>query len=285
MAISDVLGKLMKPETLGKVAELVGEAGATGVFRGRDPTFDRAREVAVDRLQQALGYGEDLFGESRQRTDQLIDAIGEQSLRQRQMMEEGFLPFIQAGEQGLDFLTAGATPQGFNERLTEIMGGTPFRAITDQQMKDAMGVFAATGQLGSGGALGQMTQIAPQLALQLEDILTGRNVGLADLGFRGVTGRGQLGSQLFGQAGGMVTELMNMENRLRDAMAGRGMGLISGMGGVESDALIKSSALERERKSALNRLIGGGVGTVLDEVFDTEGGIGRKVLSKIGGMF
>jgi len=251
----------------------------SGLFQGRDNSADRAAEAQRLRMEEAIRRGDTDFGITEGRIGEQQAQLREDFLRQRGQTEAGFDPFIQAGEQGLGFLREGSTAEGFNRFLEDITQGSVFQSLRDEQERAGRGQLAASGQTGSGLALEEISRISPQLALQLEGQLFGRNQNLANMGFQGVQNRGQLGNQLTLGQGGLSSGLVDLESQLRDRLSGRAQGLISGIGGVESSGIIQSAAAKRARSSGLRSLIGGGIGSVVG------GPAGGRIGSEIGGMF
>lgn len=104
-----------------------------------------------------------------------------------------FSPFINAGQTGLAGLTQGSTTRGFGQRLDDIIGGGAFGGLVDERQRALQGQLAAGGLTRSGAALEESAAIPTDLALQIENILTGRSQNLAELGLEG--SRGEAGLQ------------------------------------------------------------------------------------------
>lgn len=250
-----------------------------GLFSGRDNSADRAAEQMEAFMREAIARGDTDFGITEGKIGDQQNQLRGDFLNQIGMNEAGFQPFIEAGEQGLDFLREGSTAEGFNKFLSDVMGGDIFQSLRDEQVKDARGQLAASGQTGSGLALEEISRISPQLALQLEGELFGRNQGLANMGFQGVDRRGALNSNLVSNLGSLTNQNVGLEAGLRDRLSGRAQGLISGIGNVRGNAIRESEALKRSRNSGLGSFIGGLAGTAIG------GPAGGQIGSQIGGMF
>jgi len=172
--------------------------------------------------------------------------LREDFLRQRGQTEAGFDPFIQGGEQGLDFLRQTATPGGFNDFLSQITGGGLFQSLRDEQERGARGQLAASGQTGSGLALEELSRISPQLALQLFGGLSASNQNLANFGFQGIQGSGQLGNQLTLGQGGLTNQNLGLEARLRSQL-GQGVGQnLVGIGDAQAQGRLGALQAEQD---------------------------------------
>ena len=118
---------------------------------------------------------------------------------------ENVQPFIDGGFFGLDQLLESATPEGLDDRLGRIFGTQSFQNLRDERVGDVQGQLAAGGLTRSGGALEAISNISPQLGLQIEQLLTGRSSGLADAGRQSAFNLGQLGAQ----NAGSIASLLN----------------------------------------------------------------------------
>lgn len=225
-------------------------------FGGSSNTGRRAAEQREKFNREAIQRGDTDFAITEGKIGGQQEQLREDFLRQRGQTEEGFAPFIAGGEQGLDFLREGATPQGFDQFLSEIMSGNLFQSIKDQQQKDALSFFGASGQIGGGGALKQFENISPQLALQLEGELFGRNRDLTNRGFQGVERRGQLGNQLTLGQGNLSSGLVDLESQIRNQVSGRASNFISGIGGAKSSGILADEQIDTQRFNNFLNLAG-----------------------------
>jgi len=182
--------------------------------------------------------------------------LREDFLRQRGQTEEGFDPFIEGGIQGQEFLREGSTAEGFNKFLEQITGGELFQSLRDEQLKTAQGQAAAGGQTVTGETLRFLSQLPPQLALQLEGELFGRNRDLAERGFRGVERRAQLGNQLTLGQGQLSSGLVDLESRLRDRVSGRAQSNITGIGRGRESGTLADEQIDQQRIGNLINLVG-----------------------------
>jgi hypothetical protein len=225
-------------------------------FGGSSNIGRRAAEQRQIFNREAITRGDTDFGITEGKIGTQQDQLREDFLSQRDQTEAGFDPFIQGGEQGLEFLRDTATAGGFNDFLSQIMSGDLFQSFKDQQVSDAEGFFAASGQGGSGGALKELANISPQLALQLFGNLQGSNKDLANFGFQGVDRRAGLGNQLTLGQGGLSTGLVDIESRLRDSVSGRAQGLISDIGTGKSSGILADEGINTQRFNNLINLVG-----------------------------
>ena len=222
-----------------------------GLFSGRDNTADRAAEAqrqAFEKSQRQLEQG---FGEAGGIVRGGQAQSREDFLRQRGQTEEGFDPFIQAGQGALGELQRGSTAQGLNEILQQITGGGTFQALQDLQRRGAEGQLSASGLGGSGLGVQQLSQIGPQLALQLAGNLRGRQEFLSGQGFQGVGQRGQLGNQLTQGQGQLGLQFTGLEAGLRERLGLAQSGISQGLGGIESSRIIGDAASRSARRSSV----------------------------------
>ncbi len=239
-----------------------------GLFSGRDNTADRAAEAqrqALEKSQRQLSQG---FGEAGEIVRGGRAQSREDFLRQRGQTEEGFQPFIDIGTGATEELQRGSTAGGLNEILQQIMGGGQFQALQDLQRREAQGQLSASGLGGTGLGVERLSQIGPQLALQLAGNLRGRQEFLSGQGFQGVGQRGQLGNQLFGQQGQLDFGFTGMEAGLRERRGLAQAGISQGLGGIESSRIIGDASSRAGRRG----LIGGTIGTLAGGFFGGPGG-------------
>lgn len=123
---------------------------------------------------------------------------------QNQFLEQalaGIQPFQQAGAAQLPALTAGATQQGLESSLQSILGGDAFGSLVGERQSALQGQLAAGGLTRSGTALQKAAAIPTDLAFQIENMLSGRQQGLAQQGL----GAAGASAGIFGQQGENVS--------------------------------------------------------------------------------
>lgn len=248
----------------------------------------------IERLQaasqEARGVQEGLFDVSAGEIGAQQGQLRQDFLRQQGQTEQGFNPFIQAGQQALGQVQQGATGAGFNQRLQDIIGGGTFQSLRDEQERAARGQFAAAGLTGSGGAIQDVSQISPTLALQLENQLFGRQQGLASQGFQGVQQRGALGNQLTLGQGGLASGLTGL---LTGQRQGLGRDIASGITGTASQADAISATQQQAKAARQSQLLslagtafgavaGGPIGASLANRFIGGGGGGSPIPGSSG---
>ena len=114
---------------------------------------------------------------------------------------DALAPFLEAGAEQLPGLTAGATAGGLDARLAEILDTDTFGALTGERERAVQGQLAAGGLTRSGAGLEAIAGVPTELALQLENLLTGRSAGLAGQGL----GAGGGVADLFARQGEAVS--------------------------------------------------------------------------------
>lgn len=132
-------------------------------------------------------------------------ATAENALTQQGI--DAILPFLTAGTEQLPGLAEGATAGGLGARLQEIIQGDAFGGLIGERQRGLQGQLSAGGLTRSGTALESAANIPTELALQLEQLLTGRSQQLAGQGL----GAGGSIANLFSQQGvaagsGIVTD-------------------------------------------------------------------------------
>jgi len=253
------------------IGKAIGLGGSSNVGR-------RAAEQQRIFNREAIERGDIDFGITEGKIGEQQTQLREDFTRQRDLTEEGFAPVAGSLEQGLGFLRETGTAEGFNQALSDIIGGDLFQSLRNEQERGARSQLAASGLTGAGGALEQLSQISPQLALQLFGNLQGTNLNLANIGLQGVTSEAQLGNQLTLGQGGLSTGLTDLESQLRNQVSGRAQGLISGIGRAESSGINTDEEIESQRFNNLINLIG--TGGSLATGGGGGGGGGRNLFSR-----
>lgn len=233
-----------------------------GLFSGRDNTADRVAEAqrkSLERSERQIGQG---FGEAGEIVRGGRAQSREDFLRQRGQTEAGFDPFIQAGQGALGELQRGSTAQGLNEILQQITGGGTFQALQDLQRRGAEGQLSASGLGGSGLGVQQLSQIGPQLALQLAGNLRGRQEFLSGQGFQGVSQRGQLGNQLTQGQGQLGFGFTGLEAGLRERLGLAQAELSQGLGGIEANRIAGDAQARAQRRQRFGKFVGSTIGGI-----------------------
>lgn len=127
-------------------------------------------------------------------------------------------PFVTAGAEALPGVVQGTTAGGLDERLREIFGGESFRALTGERERAVRGQLAAGGLTRSGTAVQELANVPTELGFQIENLLAGRQTGLAGQGFGAATTLGQFGA-------GSAANVANIQRGVGQSEAA---GIISG---------------------------------------------------------
>lgn len=128
---------------------------------------------------------------------QAIDEIR----RQFGITQENLDPFIQAGQQALPGVTEGSTVEGLDARIGRILNTDVFGKALGAGQESLRNQFAATGQNRSGTAAKAFGELPINLALQIENLLSGRGSNLVAGGQNAATGLGTFGA---GASGGIA---------------------------------------------------------------------------------
>jgi hypothetical protein len=116
-------------------------------------------------------------------------------------------PFLQAGMSVLPDLIKGSTAGGLDERLKSILGGDSFKALLGERTQAAGNWAGQAGLMRSGAGLRQAAAIPTDLAMQIEQMLQGRQSSLVGSAQNAAAGLGGFGAQ---QADS-VTELLRRQ--------------------------------------------------------------------------
>jgi len=120
-------------------------------------------------------------------------AAAEESRRAEERARGDLGPFLQAGQGALPGLIEGSTAGGLDERLGRIFDSDIFGRLVEERTTAVQGQLAAGGLTRSGTALQEIANVPSSLALQIEQLLSGRLGGLADRGLQAGQGLAQVG--------------------------------------------------------------------------------------------
>lgn len=124
--------------------------------------------------------------------------------RQFDQTQQNLDPFVQAGIGALPGLQEGATVGGLDATIADILNTDVFGSLVEERQRGVQGQLAAGGLTRSGTAIQEAANIPTELALQLENLLFGRQGQLAGSGQNAASGLGALGAQ----ASGGVADLL-----------------------------------------------------------------------------
>lgn len=111
--------------------------------------------------------------------------------RQFDTTQTNMQPYMQAGTDALGNAQDGATPQGLDALLAQIMGTGSFGSLVDERQRAVQGQLAAGGLTRSGTAVKEAANVSSDLALQIESLLSGRQSNLATMGANSAANLGQ----------------------------------------------------------------------------------------------
>lgn len=244
-----------------------------GIFGGNDAGEKGAGDVEQFNREANRDLSR-LFGQSAGEFGGRQDQLRSDFTRQQGLNEAGFNPFIDIGQDAARNLQQSSTAQGLNELLSQITGGGTFQALRDEQERAAQGQLSAAGLGGSGLGVQQLSQISPQLALQLAGNLTQNQQFLSGQGLQGAGQRGQLGNQLTLGQGGLSSNLTQQLANLRNSLSGRRSANITGIGEARQSGRL---ADQQADSAAFGSLIGA-VGSIAG------GPIGASLAGGLGGL-
>lgn len=120
--------------------------------------------------------------------------------------KEAVDPFLQAGRGGLESIQGSATLGGLGDMLGQIFNSGDLDPLVAERTRAAQGQLAAGGLTRSGTALETIASIPQELGLQIEQLLQGRQAGLADLGFNSAQLLGNFGSNAASQVNSNLSQ-------------------------------------------------------------------------------
>lgn len=160
--------------------------------------------------------------------------------RQFDVTQENIAPFLTAGTEALPELQRASTAKGLNERLMEIMSGERFSALSNERERAVRGQLAGAGLNRSGTALEAIAAVPTDIALALEQTLTGRLGNLVGSGQNAASNLGALGAQNAGSIASLFAQQGQNTGSgiISDAQAASaGIGsLLSGIGSIAGAA-------------------------------------------------
>ena len=142
-----------------------------------------------------------------------IDPIIQAALIQSQAIEQGipFLePFFEAGQQGLAGLQEGSTVEGLDAILGRIFGTESFGRLREERRLGVEGQLAAGGLRRSGEGIERAADVPTELGFMIEQLLSGRQSGLAD---RGETAAVNIADLIRGSAEASASGILGVEER------------------------------------------------------------------------
>jgi len=153
------------------------------------------------------------------------------------LSEEQLAPFLETGLEGFERFADASTPEGFDDLIGRISGTDTFGNLLNLRKRGVESALATGGLSRSGAAVEELSQLPVDIALQIEQAVTGRSGSLGDIGFSTATNLSGLRQNLGSQVGGLEQEI------------GRALA-----GGIITDAQAQAAADEN-----LLRTLGGGV--------------------------
>jgi hypothetical protein len=215
-----------------------------------DP-FDVTGRHAKEAAERAAGLQSEAAVEAARIQAAAQERGLEAMMEQLGITREQFAPFLAAGAGALPELQEGyqpqrgATQEGLEASLAEIMGGEAFGALRGERERSMQGQLAAGGLTRSGRAMEEMAAIPTSLAFDIENMLFGRGreqeisriQGLQNLAQTGLSAAGMTG----GQGGTMTQQIASQLGGIGQTQAGGVTGsaqaLASGiLGGQQAQA-------------------------------------------------
>ena len=89
--------------------------------------------------------------------------------------ETALTPFIEGGHEAFQNVQNASTPQGLDRLLRSIMSTKEFGGLVDESQRRSEDALTSAGLFRSGAAADEAARIPRELALAIENMLTGRN--------------------------------------------------------------------------------------------------------------
>jgi hypothetical protein len=162
----------------------IDPTGITGSVLGLDEGSDaggRAGFFQSQAKQQGIGTLRKQFGET----------------------EAALQPFADAGLGGLEAQRQAATPEGFAAILQSLFEGGALDPLLEERTRSVQSGLGAAGLTRSGAGIRELANIPTDLGLQIEQLLSGRQAGLAQQGLGAATTIGQFGQNVAGGVSGL----------------------------------------------------------------------------------
>ena len=122
-------------------------------------------------------------------------------------------PFLDAGTGALPLVQEGLTAEGLDARLARLMNTNTFGSLVDRRTQAVEGQLASGGLTRSGTAVQEIANIPTELALALENMLTGRATNLVGSGQNAALGLGSLGAS----SANSISALLSRSGRARSS--------------------------------------------------------------------
>jgi hypothetical protein len=197
------------------IGGITGQAGATAA--------NQAGQIQSGAITQAAQLG----AQGQEELQALI-------AQQLGITQEQFAPFLAAGTGALPGVASSATAGGLGANLDDIMGSDYFQGLVDQRTQSVEGMLGAGGLTRSGAAITEGAAIPTDLAMQIEQMLSGRQSNLAGMGLNAATQGASAGGNLFNQlTSSMNTGLQNQMSGITGAAGATASGIL---GGAQSQA-------------------------------------------------
>jgi len=154
-------------------------------------------------------------------------AAAQESRQSEERARKDLGPFVQAGQEALPGLIEGSTAGGLDARLGRIFDSDIFGRLVEERTRSVQGQLAAGGLTRSGTALQEIANVPSGLALQIEQLLTGRLGGLAGQGL---------------QAGGVLAEVGLSGGQFRGEALSSGIATDAAARTSKNQALLNAAA-------------------------------------------
>lgn len=148
-------------------------------------------------------------------------------------------PFLNLGRQGLERFASSSTVQGLGSVIDQILNTDAFQGLVDQRQESVTNQLSSVGLTRSGAAAEEAAAIPMDVAFEIENLLSGRQGGLAGLGLSGATG------------------IADLTTRVGEAIA-------SGILGLEAQRTARSAAKDTNRANILGAGLGA-LGSILSD--------------------
>ena len=183
---------------------------------------------------------------SREGIDEIRKQLG--------IVQEDVRPFIELGQAQIPGVERAATVGGLDEIFGEIFGTDTFKNLVGERRRGVEGALSAGGLTRSGTAIEELSAVPQDIALAIEQLISGRQSNLLRGGQSSALDLGGLGLQGAANIGGIATGAANRvfqgeqaglqrESDLLGGLIGAGGSVLGGLaaGGFFSDSKLKEN--------------------------------------------
>lgn len=160
------------------IAQFTADPNLFGTY-GNPADDDYRSNVAYQQYLNDFNNGLSLPGGTAEPSE--MDMISDFINQQLTQGQQAFAPYTGMGTDALSGMSNAFTPQGLDERLSQIMGSQYFGDLVQERERAVKGMLGAGGLTRSGTALTEAAKIPTDLAMSIDNQLFNRGLQGAEL--------------------------------------------------------------------------------------------------------